>query len=345
MGSCPHAESLPVVKQRHSVRVSKKRGKKKTSREKGKGRCGMGRTHWPQGPPRIGQTCPTAVPALRVPAPPASGKAPLAPALPRTGPAAPCMTQHRPSHWLQLGVKARRGLELWRWVKCFRCCAAGPGIAWGAGLSARAPAAGRGGPQRRKQRGCPRPGERGRMSGEDGNEEFYRQLQLQQQYEAKPAEGEGEGESDPFTYVDPADGAAYEWDLEKKAWFPKVGTVQPRGRGRRSSNWCRTSSAFSSIVSAARSQQAPIHTFLLAKTRCRLRLWPAALFWAAVLWLFALAKNLQGCSGLGWSHGYICGCWSEVPGMCLGLSVVISLWAVQKWVNMLWRLDENRVVA
>lgn len=79
--------------------------------------------------------------------------------------------------------------------------------------------------------GCPRPGERGRMSGKDGNEEFYRQLQLQQQYEAKP--GEGESESDPFTYVDPADGAAYEWDLEKKAWFPKVGTGEPRGRGRR----------------------------------------------------------------------------------------------------------------
>ncbi|NXM95837.1 HTSF1 factor, partial [Sylvia borin] len=58
------------------------------------------------------------------------------------------------------------------------------------------------------------------MSGEDGNEEFYRQLQLQQQYEAKPAECEGE--SDSFTYVDPADGAAYEWDLEKKAWFPKI---------------------------------------------------------------------------------------------------------------------------
>ncbi|NXC12853.1 HTSF1 factor, partial [Corythaeola cristata] len=58
------------------------------------------------------------------------------------------------------------------------------------------------------------------MSGEDGNEEFYRQLQLQQQYDAEPS---GEGESDPFTYVDPADGAAYEWDREKKAWFPKVG--------------------------------------------------------------------------------------------------------------------------
>lgn len=57
------------------------------------------------------------------------------------------------------------------------------------------------------------------MSGEDGNEEFYRQLQLQQQYEADRG---GEGDADPFTYVDPADGAAYEWDREKKAWFPKV---------------------------------------------------------------------------------------------------------------------------
>lgn len=64
------------------------------------------------------------------------------------------------------------------------------------------------------------------MSGEDGNEEFYRQLQLQQQYDAERGGGEGEGEGeaapDPFTYVDPADGAAYEWDREKKAWFPKV---------------------------------------------------------------------------------------------------------------------------
>lgn len=69
------------------------------------------------------------------------------------------------------------------------------------------------------------------MSGEDGNEEFYRQLQLQQQYGAeRGGEGEGEGEAapDPFTYVDPADGAAYEWDREKKAWFPKV---PPGGAG------------------------------------------------------------------------------------------------------------------
>lgn len=72
------------------------------------------------------------------------------------------------------------------------------------------------------------------MSGEDGNEEFYRQLQLQQQYEAEPG---GEGEADPFTYVDPADGAAYEWDREKKAWFPKVGAeaaaALPEGRAGR----------------------------------------------------------------------------------------------------------------
>uniref|UniRef100_A0A8C0IHW9 RRM domain-containing protein n=1 Tax=Bubo bubo TaxID=30461 RepID=A0A8C0IHW9_BUBBB len=50
------------------------------------------------------------------------------------------------------------------------------------------------------------------MSSKDGNE-FCQQLQLQQQRE---------GEPDPFTYVDLADGAGYEWDQEKKAWFPKV---------------------------------------------------------------------------------------------------------------------------
>ncbi|XP_067404165.1 17S U2 SnRNP complex component HTATSF1 [Emydura macquarii macquarii] len=55
--------------------------------------------------------------------------------------------------------------------------------------------------------------------GSDGNEEFYQQLRLQQLYEARRS---GAGEADPFTYVDPADGTAYEWDREKKAWFPKV---------------------------------------------------------------------------------------------------------------------------
>lgn len=86
------------------------------------------------------------------------------------------------------------------------------------------------------------------MSGEDGNEEFYRQLQLQQQYDAERGGGEGEGEGeaapDPFTYVDPADGAAYEWDREKKAWFPKVLRAgrarhgQGAGRARRGGGEC-----------------------------------------------------------------------------------------------------------
>lgn len=52
----------------------------------------------------------------------------------------------------------------------------------------------------------------------DGNEEFYRQLRLQELYGKK----EAEGESDPLTYTDSTDGTEYEWDRDKKAWFPKV---------------------------------------------------------------------------------------------------------------------------
>lgn len=60
----------------------------------------------------------------------------------------------------------------------------------------------------------------GGAGGPDGNDEFYQQLRLQQLY--GEGGGGGEGGTDAFTYVDPADGAAYEWDREKKAWFPKV---------------------------------------------------------------------------------------------------------------------------
>ncbi|XP_073686024.1 17S U2 SnRNP complex component HTATSF1 [Garra rufa] len=56
------------------------------------------------------------------------------------------------------------------------------------------------------------------MSGNsDGNKEFLEQLRLQQLY-GQPQEG---GEN-PFTYVDPEDGTVYDWDQEKRAWFPKV---------------------------------------------------------------------------------------------------------------------------
>ncbi|XP_071979149.1 17S U2 SnRNP complex component HTATSF1 [Engystomops pustulosus] len=52
----------------------------------------------------------------------------------------------------------------------------------------------------------------------DSNEAFHEQLRLQQLYgNRENADGE-----DPYTFKDPSDGTEYEWDLEKKAWFPKI---------------------------------------------------------------------------------------------------------------------------
>ncbi|KAL4648269.1 HIV Tat-specific factor 1-like [Arapaima gigas] len=57
-----------------------------------------------------------------------------------------------------------------------------------------------------------------KMSGNsDGNKEFYEQLRMQELYGQKR-----EDDSDPYTYVDPQDGTVYDWDHEKKAWFPKI---------------------------------------------------------------------------------------------------------------------------
>ncbi|XP_017344282.2 HIV Tat-specific factor 1 [Ictalurus punctatus] len=56
------------------------------------------------------------------------------------------------------------------------------------------------------------------MSGDsDGNREFHEQLRLQELYSQRRGDGD-----DPYTYVDPEDGTAYDWDHEKKAWFPKI---------------------------------------------------------------------------------------------------------------------------
>ncbi|KAM9788528.1 17S U2 SnRNP complex component HTATSF1 [Neosynchiropus ocellatus] len=56
------------------------------------------------------------------------------------------------------------------------------------------------------------------MSGAPGNnQEFEDQLRMQELYGQK-----NEGGSDPFTYTDPEDGTVYDWDHEKKAWFPKI---------------------------------------------------------------------------------------------------------------------------
>jgi hypothetical protein len=56
------------------------------------------------------------------------------------------------------------------------------------------------------------------MSGDtDGNKEFHEQLRLQQLYGQRQGDG-----VDPNTFVDPEDGTVYDWDHDKKAWFPKV---------------------------------------------------------------------------------------------------------------------------
>ncbi|XP_053502003.1 HIV Tat-specific factor 1 [Ictalurus furcatus] len=56
------------------------------------------------------------------------------------------------------------------------------------------------------------------MSGDsDGNREFHEQLRLQELYGQRRGDGD-----DPYTYIDPEDGTAYDWDHEKKAWFPKI---------------------------------------------------------------------------------------------------------------------------
>ncbi|XP_041657371.1 HIV Tat-specific factor 1 isoform X1 [Cheilinus undulatus] len=53
--------------------------------------------------------------------------------------------------------------------------------------------------------------------GPDSNKEFMEQLRMQELYGQRNEDG-----SDPYTYTDPEDGTVYDWDHEKKAWFPKI---------------------------------------------------------------------------------------------------------------------------
>lgn len=53
--------------------------------------------------------------------------------------------------------------------------------------------------------------------GPDANKEFMEQLRMQELYSKRNEDG-----SDPYTYTDPEDGTVYDWDHEKKAWFPKI---------------------------------------------------------------------------------------------------------------------------
>ncbi|XP_078544729.1 17S U2 SnRNP complex component HTATSF1 [Lissotriton helveticus] len=50
----------------------------------------------------------------------------------------------------------------------------------------------------------------------DGNEDFEEQLRLQQLY------GEEGHAEQQHLFTDPSDGTIYEWDYDKKAWFPKI---------------------------------------------------------------------------------------------------------------------------
>lgn len=52
----------------------------------------------------------------------------------------------------------------------------------------------------------------------EANKEFKEQLRMQELYTQRNAD-----DSDPYTYTDPEDGTVYDWDHDKKAWFPKVG--------------------------------------------------------------------------------------------------------------------------
>ncbi|KAM4544738.1 17S U2 SnRNP complex component HTATSF1 isoform 1-T2 [Odontesthes bonariensis] len=54
-------------------------------------------------------------------------------------------------------------------------------------------------------------------SESNANKEFMEQLRMQELYGQKKEDG-----ADPYTYTDPEDGTAYDWDHEKKAWFPKI---------------------------------------------------------------------------------------------------------------------------
>ena len=61
------------------------------------------------------------------------------------------------------------------------------------------------------------------MSGQEMND-FEFQLQAERLHVEQGTEG---GWNKQQTYTDPSDGTVYEWDAERKGWFPKVG-----------SNWC-----------------------------------------------------------------------------------------------------------
>lgn len=59
-------------------------------------------------------------------------------------------------------------------------------------------------------------------TSKEATDEFEYQLQAQKEF----LEGKKPQQLEGYTYVDPSDGTVYEWDSEKRAWFPKVGCIK-----------------------------------------------------------------------------------------------------------------------
>ena len=73
------------------------------------------------------------------------------------------------------------------------------------------------------------------------NKDFEFQLRAEQEFKATQQLQQGIRNEGSGTYVDPRDGTVYEWDPQRKGWFPKVSEgeiskcrikIWARGRGR-----------------------------------------------------------------------------------------------------------------
>lgn len=54
------------------------------------------------------------------------------------------------------------------------------------------------------------------------NKDFEFQLRAEQEFKATQQLQQGNRSEGSGTYVDPRDGTVYEWDPQRKGWFPKV---------------------------------------------------------------------------------------------------------------------------
>ena len=57
----------------------------------------------------------------------------------------------------------------------------------------------------------------------DGNNDFDEQLRMQELYgDTKDGDTQKDPDRETNSFGQPPDDTPYEWDLDKKAWFPKV---------------------------------------------------------------------------------------------------------------------------